>query len=79
MQRFLEPETLARVEQLRPIAADAGCSLAELALAWCLRQPNVASVIVGATRPEQLEENVGALQISLSEDALAAIDAIFPP
>jgi voltage-dependent potassium channel beta subunit len=78
MQRFLEPETLARVEKLRPIAAEAGCSLAELALAWCLRQENVSSVIVGATRPEQLEENVRGAATSLSREALAAIDTLFP-
>jgi len=78
MQRFLEPETLARVEKLRPIAARAGCGLAELALAWCLRQDNVSSVIVGATRPEQLDENVRASTVTLARDVIEAIDGVFP-
>jgi aryl-alcohol dehydrogenase-like predicted oxidoreductase len=78
MQRFLDPDTLARVEKLRPIAAEAGCSLAQLALAWCLRQPNVASVIVGATRPEQVIENARAAAITLSPETARAVDALFP-
>jgi voltage-dependent potassium channel beta subunit len=78
MQRFLDPETLARVEKLRPIATQEGCSMAQLALAWCLRQQNVASVIVGATRHEHVDENVRGSAISLSGDAIAAIDALFP-
>lgn len=79
MQRFLDSDTLARVERLRPIAADTGCSLAAFALAFCLRDENVASVIVGATRTEQLDENVRASGIGFSPDALAAVNALFPP
>jgi voltage-dependent potassium channel beta subunit len=60
VQRFLTPEILARVERLRAVAAEAGLTLGQLALAWVLRRPEVASAIVGATDPRQLEENVGA-------------------
>ena len=78
MQRFLDPDTLARVERLRPVAADAGCSLAELALAFCLREENVASVIVGATRVEQVDENARAPGVTLSPETIAAVNALFP-
>jgi voltage-dependent potassium channel beta subunit len=54
MESFLTDDVLARVARLRPIAADLGLSMAQLALAWCLRDDTVASVIVGATRPSQL-------------------------
>ena len=78
MQRFLDPDTLARVERLRPVAADAGCSLAGLALAFCLREENVASVIVGATRVEQVDENARAPGVTLSPETIAAVNALFP-
>ena len=65
---------LQAVERLRPIAEGLDLSLAQLSLAWVLRQKNVASAIVGVTRPEQLEENVKAAAVSLPADALAAID-----
>ena len=57
---LLRDETLAAVERLKPLAAEAGLSLAQFALAWVLREPNVASAIVGASRPEQLAENAAA-------------------
>jgi aryl-alcohol dehydrogenase-like predicted oxidoreductase len=57
---LMRDETLSAVEQLKPIAADAGLSLAQFALAWVLREPNVSSAIVGASRPEQLEDNAAA-------------------
>jgi voltage-dependent potassium channel beta subunit len=60
MGRYLNEENLNRVQRLRPVAQRAGLTLAQLALAWCLRQDNVSSVIVGATRTEQIEENVKA-------------------
>lgn len=74
MQRLLRPEVLAAVERLRPIAADLGLSLPQLALAWTLRLPNVASAIVGATRPEQVEENTAAAGVHLDEETLARIE-----
>jgi aryl-alcohol dehydrogenase-like predicted oxidoreductase len=57
---WMRPEVLERVQQLKPIAAKAGCSLTQFALAWVLRAPNVASAIVGASRPAQLAENAAA-------------------
>jgi 1-deoxyxylulose-5-phosphate synthase len=60
MQNWLRPDILERVQELKPIAAKAGCSLTQFSLAWVLREPDVASAIVGASRPEQLEENAGA-------------------
>lgn len=66
------------VKKLKPIADKLGISQSQLAVAWCLRNPNVSSVITGASRPEQIEENVGALKIidKLTPDILDEIDAI---
>jgi len=77
MQRFLRPEILARVEALRPHAETLGLSLAQLALAWCLRQPNVSSVIVGATQVRQIEENAKASGVRLPPELAEKIDALF--
>jgi aryl-alcohol dehydrogenase-like predicted oxidoreductase len=71
---FLSNETLAAVQKLRPIADGAGLTMAQLALAWVLRQPNVSSCLVGATRPDQVEENVKASGVRLDAAALDAID-----
>jgi aryl-alcohol dehydrogenase-like predicted oxidoreductase len=60
MDRLMQDEVLEAVQRLRPVAAEAGLSLAQFALAWVLREPNVASAIVGASRPEQLAENAAA-------------------
>ncbi len=81
MNAFLQQidrEIVDRVDQLRPIAERAGGSLAQLALAWVLSRAAVSSAIVGATRPEQLTENVRAAELRLAEPDLAAIDALFP-
>ena len=74
MGRFLTDEVLRGVERLRPVAADVGLSLSQLALAWVLRRSNVASAIVGASRPEQLDDNAAAAGIRLDSSTLAAID-----
>jgi aryl-alcohol dehydrogenase-like predicted oxidoreductase len=66
--------TLERVQRLRPIAEELGLSMAQLALAWVLREPNVASAIIGASRPEQIEDNVRASGIDLDEATLTRID-----
>lgn len=79
MQAFLAPDVLARVDALGPLAAELGVSLPQLALAWCLRQPNVASVIVGATTTAQLEDDVGAAGLALPAETLARLEAIAPP
>ena len=65
---------LEAVQRLRPIADEAGLTMAEMALAWVLRRDEVASAIVGASRPEQVHENVAASGVELSADTLAAID-----
>jgi aryl-alcohol dehydrogenase-like predicted oxidoreductase len=72
--RLLRDDVLEAVERLRPIADGVGLSLAQLALAWVLREPNVASAIVGASRPEQVEGNAAASGIELDAAMLAAID-----
>ncbi len=78
MGRYLEDEALARVDRLRPLAADLGLSLAQLALAWCLRWPAVSSAIVGATRIPQLEDDCKASGVVLADEVLARIEEIFP-
>ncbi|HEX4757428.1 MAG TPA: aldo/keto reductase family protein [Terracidiphilus sp.] len=65
---------LKAVAQLKPIAADLGLTMAQLALAWVLRRPEVASAIIGASRPEQIADNVRAIGIKLPTDALERID-----
>jgi aryl-alcohol dehydrogenase-like predicted oxidoreductase len=67
------------VQRLRPIVDGLGITLAQLALAWVLREPNVASAIVGASRPEQVEENAGGSGIDLDDATLAAIDEALVP
>ena len=74
MDRYMSDRTLAGVQRLVPIAEGAGMSLVELALAWVLREENVASAIIGASRPDQVHANAAASGISLSDDVLAAID-----
>jgi voltage-dependent potassium channel beta subunit len=78
MQAFLQEDVLDRVEALRPLADELGASLPQLALAWCLRQASVASVIVGVTRIAQLEDNVAASGLDLPETIATKIDAIAP-
>jgi aryl-alcohol dehydrogenase-like predicted oxidoreductase len=79
MGELLTDDVLTRVEQLRPIAADAGLSLAQLAVAWVLQNPNVSSAIIGATRPEQVRENVKASGVKLDEALLQRIDDALGP
>jgi aryl-alcohol dehydrogenase-like predicted oxidoreductase len=74
IQDYLRDDVLAAVVRLKPIADEAGITMAQMALAWVLRQPNVTSAITGATRPEQVEDNVKAADIKLDAATLAAID-----
>jgi 1-deoxyxylulose-5-phosphate synthase len=76
MDKARDEQLLERVQQLRPIADELGITLAQLAIAWVLREPNVASAIIGASRPEQVEDNVGAVGVELSEDVLRRVDEI---
>jgi aryl-alcohol dehydrogenase-like predicted oxidoreductase len=76
MDRARDEALLERVQRLQPIADELGLTLAQLAIAWVLHEPNVASAIVGATRPEQIEDNVGAVGVELSDEVLRRIDEI---
>jgi voltage-dependent potassium channel beta subunit len=76
---YLTDDILARVQQLRPVAADAGLTLSQLAVAWTLQNPNVSAAIVGATRPEQVRENVKAAGVQLDSGVLTRIDDILDP
>jgi aryl-alcohol dehydrogenase-like predicted oxidoreductase len=76
MGDVMEDRVLEAVQNLGSVAQEVGCSLAQLALAWVLRQPNVSSAIIGASRPEQVDENVKAAEITLSDDVLTRIDEV---
>ena len=69
---------IAKVKQLAPIADELGCSLAQLAIAWCLTNPRVSTVITGASRPEQVTENMKAMAVyeRLTPEILDRIEAI---
>ena len=75
IKSFLRDEVLEAVQRLRPIADEAGLTMPQLAIAWVLQNPNVASALVGASRPEQLADTVKASGVVLDADAMAAIDA----
>lgn len=75
-ERYFNDQNAARVRRLKPIADELGISRSQLALAWVLRHPGVSSVIIGATRPEQVQENVGAAEVELSADVITRIDEI---
>ncbi|WFE57250.1 aldo/keto reductase family protein [Micromonospora sp. WMMD712] len=77
--RLLTDEVLTRVQQLKPLAEQAGLSMPQLAIAWVLQNPNVSSAIVGASRPEQVHDNVKAAGVKLDADLLKAIDAVVDP
>jgi aryl-alcohol dehydrogenase-like predicted oxidoreductase len=76
---WLRDDVLTRVQQLLPLAADAGLSPAALAVAWVLQNPNVSSAIIGASRPEQVVDNAKAAGVRLEPDLLAKIDEILRP
>ncbi|GAA4542953.1 aldo/keto reductase family protein [Pseudonocardia xishanensis] len=75
ISRFLNDDTLTRVQALAPIAGDLGLSMAQLAVAWVLQNANVSAALVGASRPEQVAENVEAAGVRIPDDAMKAIDA----
>jgi aryl-alcohol dehydrogenase-like predicted oxidoreductase len=76
IKRFLTDDVLTAVQNLRPIANSVGLDLAQLAIAWVLQNPNVASAIIGASRPEQVTSNVAAAGVVLEPAVLAQIDAV---
>src|SRR4051812_5849916 len=79
ISRFMDDDVLSRVQKLKPLADQAGLTMAQLAVAWVLQNPNVASAIVGATRPEQLRDNVKAVGVTLDSDLLKAINEALDP
>jgi len=76
IERYMDDDVLAAVERLAPVAEEAGLTMVQMALAWVLRRDEVSSAIVGASRPEQLDQNVAASGVRLSDDTLAAIDDV---
>jgi aryl-alcohol dehydrogenase-like predicted oxidoreductase len=76
MRGFMTDEILGRVQQLHPVADDLGLSMAQLAVAWVLQNRNVAAAIIGASRPEQVVDNVKAAGVRLDADVLKQIDEI---
>ncbi|GAA3426626.1 aldo/keto reductase family protein [Streptosporangium sandarakinum] len=79
ISRMLTDDVLTRVQELKPIAADLGLSMAQLAVAWVLQNQNVASAIIGATKPEQVRDNVKASGVKLDAEVLKKIDGILDP
>jgi aryl-alcohol dehydrogenase-like predicted oxidoreductase len=79
MERWLQDDVLAAVQQLQPLAADLGLSMGQLALVWVLANDNVSAAIIGASRPEQVQDSVQASGVTLSADVKAKIDAILAP
>lgn len=75
IDRFMTDDVLEAVQKLQPIADEVGCTMSQLALAWILRRSEVASAIIGASRPEQVLQNIAAADITLGADVLEAIDA----
>jgi voltage-dependent potassium channel beta subunit len=80
-ERLSDPAKIAAVKRLSPIAADLGCTLAQMSLAWCLRNPNVSTVITGASRASQVTENMKALDVlpKLTPEILARIETAIVP
>jgi len=76
MDKWLEDELLSVIDGLRPIATDMGISMTQLALAWVLREPNLAAAIIGASKPEQVLENASASGITLDDAVIQAIDNV---
>ena len=75
----MQDDVLVRVQELQPIAADLGLSMAALAVAWVLQEENVAAAIIGASRPEQVMDNVTASGVRLDADVKARIDELLAP
>ena len=77
-ERLTDPAKIAVARRLAPLAADLGCTMAQLALAWCLKNPRVSTVITGASRASQITENLRALDVvaRLTPDVMARIDIL---
>jgi aryl-alcohol dehydrogenase-like predicted oxidoreductase len=79
MEDFLKQPVLDAVQKLAPLAKEAGCSMTQLALAWCLRQPGVTSTIVGATKIEHVDDNVAAGDLQLDQKLFDRMNHILAP
>jgi aryl-alcohol dehydrogenase-like predicted oxidoreductase len=79
IEGYLNDNILTRVQELLPVAKEAGLTMAQLAVAWVLQNPNVSAAIVGATRPEQVRDNVGAAGVRLDEEIMRRIDDVLGP
>ena len=79
MEEYFTQPILDAVARAAEIAQKANCSLAQLALAWCLRRPEVTSVITGATKPEQVDDNVAAADLDVDPRVLAELDRVLEP
>jgi aryl-alcohol dehydrogenase-like predicted oxidoreductase len=76
IERWMSDEVLSGVQKLKPIAAEAGLTMAQLSIAWVLQNQNVASAIMGASRPEQIAGNVAAAGVKLDEAIMDRIDDV---
>ena len=76
MSKLLTDDVLTRVQKLKPVAEEAGLTMAQLAVAWVLQNPNVSSAIVGASRPEQVRDNVKASGVRLDPAVMKKIDEV---
>jgi aryl-alcohol dehydrogenase-like predicted oxidoreductase len=74
ISRFMNDDVLSRVQALKPIAAELELTMAQLAVAWVLQNDNVSAALVGASRPEQVAENVKAAGVKIPDDAMKRID-----
>ncbi len=79
IKRFMNDDVLSRVQDLKPLADEVGLSLAEFAVAWVLQNKNVATAIIGASRPEQVYQNAKAAGVTIPEDILTKIDSVLKP
>ena len=79
IKRWMSDDLLERVQQLVPLAEEAGLSMAQLAVAWVLQNDNVASAIIGASRPEQVHDNAAAAGVKLEDALLSKIDEVLDP
>jgi aryl-alcohol dehydrogenase-like predicted oxidoreductase len=76
IKRWMSDDVLSRVQELKPIAGDLGLSMAALAVAWVLQNDNVAAALIGASRPEQIVDNVKAAGVRIPADVMKAIDEV---
>jgi diketogulonate reductase-like aldo/keto reductase len=79
IKRWMRDDVLTRVQELQPLAEEVGLSMAALAVAWVLQNDNVATAIIGASRPEQVHDNVKAAGVRLPAEVMTRIDKILDP